>query len=140
MTDDRRKDPRVPVRLEAEVKFTSWLVYSVLYAVNISNGGLNLEMRNEPQLGDALEIKLTQPDGTILRLNAVVKHLNRCARHNAAGRFRCGWFTIAMTAVMRIALVEHSRLNVQTQRLGAPGPRVAMTKPIDTPTFVAGGV
>lgn len=75
MTDERRKDPRVPARLEAEVKFTSWLVYSLVYTVNISKGGLNLEMRDEPQLGETLEIKLSQPDRTILHLKGIVKHV-----------------------------------------------------------------
>lgn len=85
MTDERRKDPRLPVRLEAEVRFTSWLVYSLLYAVNISKGGMNLEMTDEPQLGDVLEIKLTQPDGTALRFNAVVKHVTPNGGHFSVG-------------------------------------------------------
>lgn len=85
MTDERRKDPRLPVRLEAEVKFTSWLVYSLLYAVNISKGGMNLEMSNEPQLGEILEIKLTQPDGSALRFNGVVKHVTPEGAHFSVG-------------------------------------------------------
>lgn len=85
MTDERRKDPRIPMRFEAEVKFTSWLVYSLLYAVNISKGGMNLEMTHEPQLGDVLEIKLTQPDGTALRFNGVVKHVTPDGAHFSVG-------------------------------------------------------
>lgn len=74
MTEDRRKDPRVAMDLRAEVKFTSWLVYSVLYMVNISKGGMNLELDEEPKLGASLEIRLTQPDGSPVLLQAVVKH------------------------------------------------------------------
>ena len=48
MADERRKDPRVPAHMEAKVKFTSWHVYSLIYTINISKGGMNLELAEEP--------------------------------------------------------------------------------------------
>ena len=51
MTDERRKEPRVPMRVEAEVKFTSWHVYSLIYTINISKGGMNLELAEEQPAG-----------------------------------------------------------------------------------------
>jgi c-di-GMP-binding flagellar brake protein YcgR len=74
MADERRKDPRVPMRLEAEVKFTSWHVYSLIYTINISKGGMNLELAEEPKPGTKVSIKLTPPEGASMVLDAVVRH------------------------------------------------------------------
>ena len=74
MADERRKDPRVPARMEAEVKFTSWHVYSLIYTINISKGGMNLELAEEPQPGAIVSIKLTPPEGAPLVLEATVRH------------------------------------------------------------------
>ena len=62
------------MRIEAEVKFTSWHVYSLIYTINISKGGMNLELAEEPKPGAVVAIKLTPPDGTPVVLDATVKH------------------------------------------------------------------
>jgi hypothetical protein len=62
------------MRIEAEVKFTSWHVYSLIYTLNISQGGMNLELSEEPPVGAQLTLKLLPPKGEPVVLDAVVKH------------------------------------------------------------------
>jgi|SRR6478672_4335149 hypothetical protein len=74
--DDRRKDPRVPMRAEAEVRFTSWAVFQLIFTVNISHGGMNLELQGEePKVGSKLTVRLTPPTGAVIELEATVKHV-----------------------------------------------------------------
>jgi len=72
--EERRTDPRLAARLQAEVKFTSWQVYSLIYTINISKGGMNLDLGEEPGPGAALTVKLTPPEGDPMLLDAVVRH------------------------------------------------------------------
>lgn len=85
MTDERRKDPRIPMRVEAEVKFTSWHVYSLIYTINISKGGMNLELAEEPKPGATLTIKLTPPEGAPVLLEATVRHTTKSAKSWSTG-------------------------------------------------------
>ena len=85
MGDERRKDPRFPMRVEAEVKFTSWHVYSLIYTINISKGGLNLEMPEEPQIGSKLAVKIRPPDGDLIILDAVVRHATKSGSRYSVG-------------------------------------------------------
>src|SRR2546423_3306192 len=85
MTDERRKDPRVPLRVEAEVKFTSWHVYSLIYTINISKGGMNLELADEPAPGATLTIKLTPPEGAPVMIEATVKHTSKVGKSWSTG-------------------------------------------------------
>jgi hypothetical protein len=85
MADERRKDPRIPARLEAEVKFTSWHVYSLIYTINISKGGMNLELADEPQPGALLTIKLTPPEGPPVLIDATVRHTNKVGKSWSTG-------------------------------------------------------
>ena len=65
------------MRIEAEVKFTSWHVYSLIYTINISKGGMNLELADEPQQGALLSVKLTPPEGAPVMLEATVRHTTK---------------------------------------------------------------
>ncbi|HEY1586174.1 MAG TPA: PilZ domain-containing protein, partial [Polyangia bacterium] len=80
MSDERRQHPRFPMRVEVEVKFTSWAVYSLIYTINISRGGMNLELVEEPKPGAALTIKLQPPKGEPVMLEAVVRHTSKSAK------------------------------------------------------------
>jgi hypothetical protein len=73
--DERRSEPRVPIRAEAEVRFSSWEVFKLIYTINISHGGMNLEMSVEPKQGSALTVRLALPSGPPIELEAVVKHV-----------------------------------------------------------------
>lgn len=85
MSDERRKEPRVPMRVEAEVKFTSWHVYSLIYTINISKGGMNLELAAEPKAGDTLTIKLTPPEGAPVLIEATVRHTSKVGKTWSTG-------------------------------------------------------
>lgn len=85
MTDERRKEPRVPMRIEAEVKFTSWHVFSLIYTINISKGGMNVELPDEPQPGATLTVKLTPPEGPPVLIEATVKHTTRLGKSWSTG-------------------------------------------------------
>jgi hypothetical protein len=74
--DDRRKDPRHPVRAEAEVRFNSWAVFQLIFTVNISQGGMSLEMQGEePKVGAPLTVRLLPPAGKPIELPATVRHV-----------------------------------------------------------------
>ncbi len=74
--DDRRTQPRIPMRAEAEVRFSSWEIFRLIYTINISQGGMNLEvLGDEPKVGTKLSVKLSLPSGPAIELEAVVKHV-----------------------------------------------------------------
>ena len=73
------------MRIEAEVKFTSWHVFSLIYTINISKGGMNLELAEEPQPGAALTIKLTLPEGAPVFIEATVKHSTKVGKSWSTG-------------------------------------------------------
>ncbi|MCU1278883.1 MAG: hypothetical protein JWM53_2429 [bacterium] len=85
MADERRKEPRSPTRVEAELKFTSWHVYSLFYTINISKGGMNLELAEEPQQGSTLTVKLTPPDGSPVWVDATVRHAVKVGKGFSVG-------------------------------------------------------
>ena len=85
MTDERRKDPRIPLRVEAEVKVTSWHVYSLIYTINISKGGMNLDVPDEPAKGSTLTVKLTPPDGSPVWVEATVRHATKSGKGWSVG-------------------------------------------------------
>ena len=73
------------MRIEAEVKFTSWHVYSLIYTINISKGGMNLELAEEPKQGAVLTVKLTPPEGAPVLLEATVKHSSLVGKRWSTG-------------------------------------------------------
>jgi len=85
MSDERRKEPRVAARIEAEVKFTSWHVFSLIYTINISKGGMNLELPAEPTAGAMLVVKLTPPEGPPVVIDAVVRHTSKNGKRWSTG-------------------------------------------------------
>jgi hypothetical protein len=85
MAEERRQHPRVPMRVEAEVKFTSWHVYSLIYTINISKGGMNIELAEEPAKDAVLAIKLTPPDGPAVVLEASVRHASKVGKGWSVG-------------------------------------------------------
>ena len=85
MTDERRKEPRLPARIEAEVKFTSWHVYSLIYTINISKGGMNLELAEEQPAGATLTVKITPPEGSPVWIDATVKHASKVGKTWSTG-------------------------------------------------------
>lgn len=85
MIDERRAHPRIPMRVQTEVRFTSWAVFSLIYTINISKGGMNLELPESPKIGDLLEVMLAPPDGPPVALQAVVRHTAPAKRGFSVG-------------------------------------------------------
>src|SRR5689334_3283476 len=75
MTDDRRKSPRARVGVTAEVNFASWDVFHLIYTINISRGGMQIELPQEPKIGMKLTVQLTLPDKAVVELPAAVRHV-----------------------------------------------------------------
>jgi len=73
------------MRIEAEVKFTSWHVFSLIYTINISKGGMNLEVVDEPQPGASLTVKLSLPEGAPVLIDATVKHTTKVGKSWSTG-------------------------------------------------------
>jgi len=73
------------MRVEAEVKFTSWHVYSLIYTINISKGGLNLEMPEEPKTGSKLTVRINPPEGEPIMIDAVVRHATKSGSRWSVG-------------------------------------------------------
>ena len=115
MGDERRKEPRIPMRIEAEVRFTSWHVFSLIYTINISKGGMNLELPEQPSNDAALVVRLTQPDGKTVELKATVRH----AAQNKNGRWSVGVQFVGATA-QQLEAIEKAIL-LHGGSLQAPG-------------------
>jgi hypothetical protein len=74
MSEERRSSPRVTSRMEAQVRFTSWATFSFIYAINISRGGMSLELTEEAPVGTKLAVLIQPPKGELIELQAVVRH------------------------------------------------------------------
>jgi hypothetical protein len=74
MADERRASPRVAHRVEAQVKFTSWSMFSFIYTINISRGGMSIELEEEAPVGTQLAVLIQPPKGDLIELAAVVRH------------------------------------------------------------------
>jgi hypothetical protein len=78
MADERRVHERIPLRQATEVRFTSWQMYSLIYSINISQGGMSLELPAAQKPGDRLHVRITPPKGTPVEVEAEVRH---CTAH-----------------------------------------------------------
>ena len=72
--EERRASPRIAGRVMVPVRFTSWNMFSFIYTINISRGGMSLEVDEEPKSGTQLIVQLQPPDGSTIDLEAVVRH------------------------------------------------------------------
>ena len=73
--DDRRQHTRFPIRLQTEIQFTNWEVFRLIYSINISQGGMNLELPQDCKIGERIRVLLRLP-GTPnpVELEATVRH------------------------------------------------------------------
>ena len=102
------------MRIEAEVKFTSWHVFSLIYTINISKGGMNLELAEEPQPGAALTVKIALPEGAPVVIEATVKHTTKVGKTWSTGIQFTG-LDDAKRQAIELAIRRHGGM------LGAPG-------------------
>jgi hypothetical protein len=82
--EGQRRDPRLPIRGPAQVRFRSWSLYSYLYTLDISRGGMMLEMEEAPEIGSRLTVQLRPPNGPTVELEAVVRHAGPVTRPHLA--------------------------------------------------------
>ena len=73
---ERRKEPRLPFRVEAEVKFASGEVFRLIYTLNISRGGMTVDLPKAPHEGMEVTIILVPPKGATLELQGLVRHVS----------------------------------------------------------------
>jgi hypothetical protein len=106
--DDRRKDPRVPLRTEAEVRFASWALFQLVWTVNISQGGMQLELDgDEPKKGAPLTVRLKLPQGFPVEIEAQVRHAVDVTRNNAPQkRWQVGVQLTGLDACHRAAIEQ----------------------------------
>jgi c-di-GMP-binding flagellar brake protein YcgR len=74
---EQRRHVRYPLKTEAEVRFTTWSVFRILYTVNISQGGMTVGLPEPAEVGSMLDIRLSLPGDQVIELKAVVRHCGR---------------------------------------------------------------
>lgn len=79
MAEEKRQHPRFALQVQAEVRFTNWTVFKLLYTVNISKGGMNLQLGEAPAIGSHLQVRLVLPDGWPTTIDAIVRHVTPMA-------------------------------------------------------------
>jgi hypothetical protein len=94
------------MRIAAEVRFTSWQVFSLIYSINISQGGMSLELPREEKVGERLRVKLTLPKGPPLELEATVRH---CTAHGK--QFTVGVQFVALDDATKKSIEQSIRAN-----------------------------
>jgi hypothetical protein len=77
LSGQRRRDRRFPFRTEAEVRFSSWSAFRLLYTVNISRGGMTVGLSEAVEVGATLDVRLVLPGDRSFLLKAVVRHCGR---------------------------------------------------------------
>jgi c-di-GMP-binding flagellar brake protein YcgR len=82
---ERRKFPRLALRVQAEVSFPSWSTLKFFYSMNISKGGMMLELRDQVPIGASLGLTLRVLNEEPIRIEAVVRHVSPIGE-----RFRVG--------------------------------------------------
>jgi len=107
--DERRKDPRFPMRAEAEVCFTSWAVFQLIWTVNISHGGMQIDLTGsqEPKTGAPILIKLRPPKGPVIELEAEVRHATQVGHGDATlRRWQVGVKFVNLDAGRKLSIEE----------------------------------
>lgn len=112
------------MRAEAEVRFTSWAVFQLIWTVNVSQGGMQLEVKGEePKQGSKLFIKLQPPAGPVIELEATVRHAADVTKKDAPEkRWQVGVQFIALDPARKAAIEQM----IRTQ--GGPLPPVTLRK------------
>ena len=83
MNDERRASPRKEMRAQIHVQFASWSMFSLIYTINISRGGMRLEAMEATPVGSTLTVQLQPPTGAPILLQAVVRHSAEMPRRAA---------------------------------------------------------
>lgn len=75
--DNRRREERIPARLEVEIPVANLEQLRRVYTTNISKGGLLFSLEAPATVPAALTIELTLPDGRRVSFASEVRHVRR---------------------------------------------------------------
>ena len=112
------------MRAEAEVRFTSWAVFQLIWTVNVSQGGMQLEVKgDEPKQGSKLIIRLQPPAGPPIELEATVRHAALVGKPDAPEkRWQIGVQFTTLDPARKAAIEQMIRMH------GGPLPPVTLRK------------
>jgi hypothetical protein len=77
--DDRRRDDRIPARLEIDLALATWEEARRVYTTNISRGGLLFSVNSPATMPAIVQLNLTLPDGRKVSFESEVRHVARKA-------------------------------------------------------------
>jgi hypothetical protein len=75
--ENRRRDDRVPARLEVEVPLATWEQAQKVYTSNISKGGLLFTIAGPAEMPATAQVIITLPNGKRVTLESEVRHVAR---------------------------------------------------------------
>ena len=74
MADFVRESTRIPTALKLRVRLDAWSQFEILYARNISRGGMFLAMAEPATPGTELQLEIGLPEGQAVVLRGQVAH------------------------------------------------------------------
>jgi c-di-GMP-binding flagellar brake protein YcgR len=77
--DERRRDDRIPARLEVELALATWEEARRVYSTNISKGGLLFTVPGPATMPATVQLHVAMPDGRKLSFESEVRHVARKA-------------------------------------------------------------
>jgi hypothetical protein len=84
---ERRSAPRITARSLVEVRLPNWDALRSVHTVNLSLGGMRLNLGGRVPIGTAVDIILTLPNGERLHLPGKVAHLGAGGGGDVGVRF-----------------------------------------------------
>jgi Tfp pilus assembly protein PilZ len=73
--DNRRTAPRFPLDLQATLRCPNWQTAERIATANVSRGGMFLRTERPPAIGAKIQVTLELPDGRLVEVQSVVRHI-----------------------------------------------------------------
>ncbi len=77
-----RRHPRYPATLKVLVRLPAATDFSPALTMNLSQGGLLCQMREQPQVGDQIDLIAQLPGGDHIRIQSTVRHVTAVAAND----------------------------------------------------------
>lgn len=81
----RRKDERYGLQAPLRAKCTTWSSFHELFTLNISRTGLFVPTEHAATVGDPVKLIMHTPDGGLIHLEGVVRHVLTATASHPAG-------------------------------------------------------